>query len=215
MVPRYVALIADVMASRALAPGRRAKLQADLRAAVRELNQHHRSSLAARFAVTLGDELQCLLRTAGPVWEIANTLRSRFSEVDWVIACGRGAITTVLGHAKPPAPEVDGPAFHHARTALELAKRHRVLFGFAGFGDADRSLNAFAAYYSALYWSWTPRQRTAATLMRLYAPVEHALERVADRMDVHPSAISHLRRRMAWPLVVVGDKMFRTLLETP
>lgn len=215
MAPHYVALIADVMASRTLAPGRRAQLQTDLRAAVRPFNEQHRAALAARFAVTLGDELQCLLHTAGPVWEIANTLRSRFSEVDWVIACGRGPITTPLGHAKPPAPEVDGPSFHHARSALELAKRHRALFGFAGFGEADRSLNAFAAYYSALYWSWTPRQRTAATLMRFYAQVEPALERVADRMDVHPSAISHLRRRMAWPLVTVGDKMFRTLLETP
>jgi len=35
----------------------------------------------------------------------------------------------------------------------------------------------------------------------------------AARLDVDRSAISHLARRMAWPLVAAGDKMFRALLE--
>lgn len=215
MARRYVAVVADVMASRALAPRVRTRLQTELRAMVQELNARHRSALAARFALTLGDELQGLLLSAGPVWEIADALRARSLEVDWVIACGRGAITTALGGARPRAPEVDGPSFHQARAALEVAKRQRVLFGFAGFGAADSALNAFAAYYSALYWSWTPRQRRAAILMRAAAAGAHTLERVAERLRVDRSAVSHLRRRMAWPLVTVGDKMFRALLEAP
>src|SRR2546422_6250106 len=45
---------------RSLPPAARARLQADARAAVKDLNQRYRRVLAARFAVTLGDELQCL-----------------------------------------------------------------------------------------------------------------------------------------------------------
>jgi len=205
MSPRsYIALLADATASRALAPPRRARLQADIRAATKELNRRFARALAARFAVTLGDELQCLLPTAAPVWEIAHHIRSRLAQVDWVVACGRGAISTPLA---PTAPEMDGPCFHEARGALERAKRQRLVLAFGGFPPA---LEPLANYYSALYWSWTPRQRRAATLLRLGPPAVAAAALGVDR-----SAVSHLARRMAWPLVAAGDKMFRTLLETP
>ena len=67
MTTHYTALIADVAASRALAPPARARLQARIRDAARELNARYRPHLAARFAVTLGDELQGLFKTATPV----------------------------------------------------------------------------------------------------------------------------------------------------
>lgn len=203
----YVALIADAIASRALAPATRARLQADVRAAMKELNRRYARDLAARFAVTLGDELQCLLPTAQFVWEIAHQLRARLATVDWVVACGRGPITTPLA---PTAPEIDGPCFHEARAAMERAKRVRQVFAFGGFGPSSApGLEPLASYYSALYWSWTPRQRRTATLLRLGDAAA-----AASRLKVDRSAISHLARRMAWPLVAAGDKMFRALLET-
>ncbi len=198
----YIACIADATGSRLLAPRLRTRLQADLRAALPELNRRYRGALAARFAVTLGDELQCLLTISAPLWELAHDLRARLPHVAWVVACGRGPISTPLA---PTAPEVDGPCFHAARAAMERAKRQRLVFAFGGFPAA---LDPLASYYSALYWSWTPRQRRAATLLRLLSPAD-----AAARLHVDRSAISHLARRMAWPLVAEGDKMFRALLE--
>jgi hypothetical protein len=89
---------------------------------------------------------------------------------------------------------------------MERAKRQRLVLAFGGFPPA---LEPLANYYSALYWSWTPRQRRAATLLRLGPPAAAAAALGVDR-----SAVSHLARRLAWPLVAAGDKMFRTLLET-
>src|SRR2546429_487591 len=77
MSKTYVALIADAIASRELPPAARARLQADARTAVKDLNQRYRRVLAARFAVTLGDEPQCLLPTPHPVWDVAHDLRAR------------------------------------------------------------------------------------------------------------------------------------------
>ncbi len=207
MTTLYVALIGDAIASRDLSPPRRARLQRSLRAALPGFNRRWRKSLAARFAITQGDELQCLLTHPAPLWEIAHALRAELADVDWVIACGRGPIATPLTPGIT-APEVDGPCFHAARGAVDDAKRRRLLLAFAGFGDRDPVLNAFASYYSALYWSWTPRQRAAARLLRAGAPPPLA----ARRLRVHRSAISHLGRRMAWPLVALGDTMFQTLL---
>ena len=202
MSKRYVALIADVVASRALPPAARARLQADARVALKDLNRRYARVLAARFAITLGDELQGLLATPQPVWEIAHDIRARLPTVDWVIACGRGTITTPLA---PTAPEVDGPCFHEARAAMQRAKRERRVFALGGF---DPQLDPLTSYYAALYWSWTPRQRRTATLLRLGDPAT-----AAARLGVDRSAISHLARRMAWPLVAAGDKMFRALLD--
>src|SRR5438105_688007 len=56
MSKTYVALIADAIASRELPPAARARLQADARTAVKDLNQRYRRVLAARFAVTPGAE---------------------------------------------------------------------------------------------------------------------------------------------------------------
>jgi len=202
----YVAVLADAVGSRALPPKVRARLQTDIQTRLRTaLNKRipWRSGIAAGFAVARGDEIEGLLRDANLIWEIAHWLRSVFAEVDWIISCARGPISTALAKT---ALEVDGPCFHAARAALEEAKARRQVFTFRGFSPA---VDALAAYYSALYWSWTPRQRRQASELRFYGP---ALDKLEERLKVHPTAISHMKRRMAWPLVAEGDRMFRAAI---
>jgi SatD family protein len=206
MTTRYVALIADVVGSRALGSRARAALQRNVGLAAREFNARYRPHLAARFAVTLGDELQGLLSSAAPVWDISHQLRLRIPGVEWVVACGRGTLGVPLRRGAS-APELDGPCYHAARLALDHAKRHDLVFTFGGF---DAPLAACAAYYSALYRGWTRRQRAVATAQR--ARPGARLEELARLLHVGPSAISHLRRRMVWPLVAAGDSVFQELL---
>src|SRR5574341_2337484 len=132
----FVALIADAVNSRRLAPPHRHRLQAALQAQLRDLNRRYHAALAARFDVTLGDELQCLLWDATRVWEISHHIRHAFPDVDWTVACGRGAVTTALTPGIT-APKVDGPCFHEARAALEAAKRERRILAFGGFAGAE------------------------------------------------------------------------------
>jgi SatD family protein len=206
MTIQYVAFIADLAASRTLPARSRAGLQARVRTAARDFNLRFRRHRAARFAVTLGDELQGLFTSADPVWEVSHALRLRFPGVDWVVASGRGALSTPL-HRGVTAPELDGPCFHAARHALEHAKRLGLVLAFEGF---DPALTACAGYYSALYRSWTPRQRAVAAAQR--ATRGARLDELARLLRVGPSAVSHVRRRMAWPLVAAGDSVFQELL---
>src|SRR5437879_2414346 len=128
MSKSYVALIADAVASRDLPPASRARLQADARAAVKHLNQRYRRVLAARFAVTLGDELQCLFPTPQPVWDVAHDLRARLPTVDWVVACGRGPITTPLARTAPastkPEPRWTAPSAGGRCSRSAALRRH-------------------------------------------------------------------------------------------
>jgi len=198
----YVAVLADAIGSRTLPPKARVRLQADLQTRLRtDLNKRKpwRSGIAARFAIARGDEIEGLLTDAEFVWDIAHWLRGVFADVDWIIACARGPISTALADT---ALEVDGPCFHAARAALEEAKETRQVFTFRGFSPA---VDALAAYYSALYWSWTPRQRRQASKLRFDG---QGLHKLTEELNVHRTAISHMKRRMAWPLVAEGDRMF-------
>lgn len=199
----YVALLADIIGSRTLPPKQRARLQDHLRHGLRSLNRRVGHDIAAGFAIAQGDEVQGLLKDATLVWRITHWLRTAFAEVDWIIACAAGPISTALA---PTAVEVDGPCFHAARDTLEQAKRQRQVLVFSGF---DPHVAGLAAYYSALYWSWTPRQRRMAARFRFDGP---ALDNVKDELKVHPTAVSHMKRRMAWPLVAEGDRMLRAAL---
>lgn len=198
----YVALLGDAVASRDLAPGERAGLQQRLRTVLAEVNRRWRKVLAARFAIALGDQFEGLLTDPAAIWDIAHFVRAELDEVDWIIAGARGRITTPLGGA---APEVDGPVFHRAREALAGAKQRRLVFTLADFPEPASGL---AEYYSAMYWSWTDRQRKTAALLRLMDPAA-----AAERLGVGRSAVSHLMRRLGWDLVASGDAAFRRVLE--
>src|SRR5260370_18223002 len=114
MAKLYVAIIADAIDSRGLAPPARKRLQSALQQALPRLNQRYRKALAARFDVTLGDELQCLLAGARTIWEISHYIRYQFPEADWILACGRGPITTALMPGIT-ARKVDRPFLHAPR----------------------------------------------------------------------------------------------------
>jgi hypothetical protein len=75
------------------------------------------------------------------------------------------------------------------------------VFAFGGFGPA---LAPFPPYYAALHHGWTARQRRLASLLRTGVTAAQA----AASLGVDRSAVSHLARRMAWPLVTRGDRMF-------
>ncbi len=110
MTTHYIALIADVAASRALPAPARARLQARVRDVARELNARYRAHLAARFAVTLGDELQVLFKTATPppVWEVSHRLRFAIPDVDWSRpnATGWSSRSRASTRRSPPAPTI-------------------------------------------------------------------------------------------------------------
>ena len=203
-VPAAV-LLAFAIAS-GFAPWRKAGWTTPVRALARDINVRFRAQLAARAAITLGDELQALFTSAAPVWQAAHELRLAIPDVEWVVACGKGGLTTPL-HRGATAPELDGPCFHAARAALDAAKAGALVFAFGGF---DPAIDGYAQYYSALYRGWSAGQRLLANAQR--ARPKALLKELARLVGIAPTSISHRRRRMAWHLVVRGDTMFQEVL---
>src|SRR5260221_13665419 len=108
----YIAVLADAIGSRTLLPKARARLQTDIQARGRTLNNRWGSGIAADFAIAPGDEIEGLLKDAQLldkiVWEISHWLRCPLKGGHWIVACARGPISTALADT---ALEEDGPRF--------------------------------------------------------------------------------------------------------
>ncbi len=146
----YIAVIGDVKASRSAAD--RPGLQAALEAGIRSVNRAMASELAARFAVTLGDEFQGLISEPRSLMRALNLLEGALDGVAVRFAAGLGGVSTAL---KDEAIGMDGPCFHEARAAIEKGKRERRWVTVAGFGSDDDVLNALFGLMGGVRAGWT------------------------------------------------------------
>ena len=160
----YIAVIADMVRSRDLPRARRRTLQRRFGSLVAGLNETHRTAIASRFVVTLGDEFQGLLNSAAIIPDLLWELEQNFQERELRVGIALGALDTPL---QQYAINIDGPALHLARAAIDQAKKSRALGGvFKGFGDLDDILNGLAGLLWFQRSRWTTAQRRIASLLR-------------------------------------------------
>lgn len=183
----YLAVIGDLRKSRALQD--RSSVQLHLEETLRDLNRVlGRSSLAARFVVTLGDEFQGLLKLPAAGLDallfVEAALRDVTLKFPLRFGLGWGRVSTEF---RRQALGMDGPCFHNAREALQEGKREDRWATVCGFGeDGDRVLNGLFALLGAVRDGWTNRQRETVAVVREARTQKDA----AELMGVRPSTVS-------------------------
>lgn len=161
---QYVALIGDMVQSRALPAAARAKAQRDFSRLVTLLNKRFGDDLASKFVVTIGDEFQGLLINAAVIPDIVWLIDSTYGARSIRMGIGYGVLHTPL---QKFALNIDGPALHQARAAITLAHSRRLLGGvFSGFGEYDEVLLGFAQALRHVRSNLTGRQLDAVRLLR-------------------------------------------------
>lgn len=161
---QYVALIGDMVQSRALPAAARAKAQQDFSRLVALLNRRFADDIASKFVVTIGDEFQGLLSNAEAIPDIVWLIDSTYGARSIRIGIGYGVLHTPL---QKIALNIDGPALHEARAAILLAHGRRMLGGvFSGFGEYDDVLLGFAQALRHVRSNLTKRQLEAVGLLR-------------------------------------------------
>jgi DNA-binding CsgD family transcriptional regulator len=180
MAPIYLAIIGDVVRSRQAAD--RASLQARLMAALERLNADRRAAVAAHFVLTVGDEFQGLLASPERLVEILATLRSAAHPEELRFGLGIGGLSTPL---RADAIGMDGPCFHRARAAIELAEARGTTIE-VDRGSPAPAFGLYAILYAALRSGWTERQRQVLDL----ALAGNAGRAIAARLEITPSAVS-------------------------
>ncbi|MDR7400641.1 MAG: SatD family protein [Armatimonadota bacterium] len=190
----YAVVTADLVVSRDL-PDRR-EWQGRLRDLVDRLNTWHQSDLAAPFMITLGDEIQGLIRDPRRFPPVVATVHSTIRPDRITVGVGIGPIATA------PAvrvTEMDGPAFVRAREAVEFGKEAgREVVVVSGTPAADVVLNALYALLGGIQRRWTVKQWERVSLYRQH----RSLEKVAQAVGVSKQAVSLGLRYTVWDRVL-------------
>ena len=205
----YIALIADMISSRALSASRRARVQEKFTDLIDGLNRLYKADLRARFVITLGDEFQGLLRNPEIVPQLVWTLEKSFTDRPLRLGFGYGRIHTSI---KEYAINLDGPALHNARAAIDRAKHHDLRGGvFDGFGPSlDPALNGFARILHHQRNNWPERQR--AVIMQLHEGRKGT--EIASDLGITKQAVSRYASLAGWNAYFEAEQGWSALLRT-
>jgi len=201
-----LALIADMVQSRELKSHQRRQTQLTFGTFLKNINSEFRKAVLARFVVTLGDECQGILYDA----RVLPDLLWRFDEFktrQLRVGVGWGVLYTPIGR---DAINIDGPALHHARGAIERAKKDRLLGGvFEGFGqDHDSVFNGFARLLYHHRANLSDQQREVVAHLRSGLNQTQT----AEKMGVTKQAVSLYAARAGWEAYSEGEQAFKTAL---
>ncbi|MFK7742726.1 MAG: SatD family protein [Planctomycetota bacterium] len=203
----FVAVTADVVASRQ--HGDRKALQKQLLAALRSASDELGRALVADAQLTAGDEVQALLRTPTATMRLLQLLSDAVHPTQFTFGIGFGTLSTSLPsrRAARRLPLLDGPCFHHARTALEEARSRGAWAAAHGFGPWQEPLNALLELLGNLRQGWTEKQGQYAGAARTAAQKD-----VAKRFGVNPSVVSESLKGARLELVRRGEHGAEALL---
>ncbi len=202
-----IALIADMVRSRELPRNQRPGVQERFQQFVGYLNKTYSRDILSRFAITLGDEFQGLLSSATPIPDLMWDIEHRFSDRNLRVGMGFGALHTPI---QREALNVDGPALHMARAAIQAAHEKRWYGGvFLGFGELDPVMNGIARIL------WFHRSKLTETQLRIAELLRQGQSQsdAAEELNITRQAISKQVVSMGWWPYAEAEAAWRLLLD--
>lgn len=201
---RWAVVTADLVLSRRL-PDRRGA-QRKLLDLVQQLNAEFVHDLAAPFMVTLGDEIQGLVRNIPAFPPVVSKIHTVFRPETVTIGVGIGAVTTEVSSR---VTEMDGPAFVNARTAVDSAKgKKQEVLVMSGDERVDTILNTLYSFIGGVQSRWTKKQWERVSLYKQHK----VLERVAKAAGVSKQAVSADLRHTLWDRVLAAEARLPAML---
>jgi len=204
---RYVAVIGDMVRSRDLPSSERGTVQKQFEELIRNLNREYRKKIVSKFVITLGDEFQGLLSTTTLIPDLIWRLEENFPEREFRVGIGLGSLDTPI---QKFAINIDGPALHTARAAIETAKKANALGGvFNGFGQLDEVLNGIARLLWFHRSHWTLSQRKIANLLRQGM----SQTEVAEHLKIKRQVVSKQVSASGWPRYIGAESAWHIILQ--
>ena len=115
----YLAIIGDMKGSTQLT--NRYNIQNHFNEILQLINERFADNIASKFIITLGDEFQGLLCNSEPLFSILQEIEGEMYPIRIRFGIGIGPINTEINPER--ALGADGPAYNHARRAIEYLKQ--------------------------------------------------------------------------------------------
>jgi hypothetical protein len=190
-----------------MARSQRSLLQQTFTRLIVSLNRDYRKTIASRFVITLGDEFQGLLNSARTIPDLLWRLEEDLPQRQFRIGVGLGTLDTPLQNY---AINIDGPALHTARAAIEHAKKTKTLGGiFRGFGELDGILTGIGSVLWFQRSRWTKSQRNIASLLRKGM----SQTEVADKLRIKRQVVSRQVLASGCNPYIAAENAWRMILE--
>lgn len=179
----YAVIIADIKSSRQLKERQRYEWQLFLKSAIVQINETFAPKIEAPFMITKGDEFQGVLQDLSLVNQIMLKFEFLVHPLKLRFGLGYGPIQK-MGSLIPI--EMDGPAFHRANAALNLAKKKKLTARVdTNDNDFDRWVNTLYQLIFSIKGRWSD-----TTLKRYWMyKVLGTLKRVAAEEGVSSQAV--------------------------
>ena len=188
----YVAIIGDIIQSKQV--NDRAKLQETIQTAFKRIDSKYSNVIQSKFTLTLGDEFQALLKLSKEIFELLEELEYLIP-VPFRYGLGYGTLNTDFD--KEVSIGADGPAYWHAREAIERIHDQNwsgKTNGFIVTKDEvfDHTLNNFILLSDTLKNDWTNLQKETfhALLNQGIYSNDFSQKHFADSLDITASSLS-------------------------
>jgi SatD family (SatD) len=196
-----------MVSSRNMERSQRSALQQRFTRLIVSLNRDYRKTIASKFVITLGDEFQGLLNSALIIPDLLWRLERDLPQRQFRIGVGLGTLDTPL---QKYAINIDGPALHTARAAIEHAKKAKALGGiFRGFGELDDILTGIGSVLWFQRSRWTQSQRNIASLLRKGM----SQTEVAKRLGIKRQVVSRQVLASGFYPYIAAENAWRMILE--
>jgi len=206
----HTAVIGDMVDSRNLSSEERMGVQIRFTKFIADLNRHprYRPALLSKFAITLGDEFHCILKDASVLPDLLWDVEQIADLPKFRIGVGYGRIDTEI---PPYAINVDGPALHFARAAIDIAKSENLLGGvFVGFSEeVDQVANGIARLLWFHLDKRTGAQRTVIGLLR-QGTSQTEIAKIIGRT---PQAVTDHKIAAGWEAFHAGEQALCAILK--
>lgn len=196
----YTVLTADVIDSR-----RQETVVAAKKARLDELTD---ATLVTPFTFSRGDEIQAVVAGALSSPALLRKLRYYCLPLQLRIGIGIGRITSGLGAGN--SWEMNGPAFHRARQALDELKQHRHWRTRLVSGDPglDQMMNTLLNLYDVIQSRWTLSQWEGVMVYEATGSYQEA----GQRLGVAFQNVEKRCRAARWWVIREAEAAFPLLL---
>ncbi|MCG8639278.1 MAG: SatD family protein, partial [Desulfobacterales bacterium] len=114
---KYCVITLDLVNSRKISD--RKEVQDELKEFLKKINHKYENILEAPFAFTLGDEVQGVIKNLHDSYPLIRDFQQFFQGRHFYAGVGFDKVSTSLSRQ---SGEMDGPAFHLARSSVEILK---------------------------------------------------------------------------------------------
>jgi hypothetical protein len=198
-------LTIDVSGSREIED--RGAFQAKLKDAIKRVNAEYRPHIISGFSITLGDEFQGALKEPEISLDIFTYFEHLLHPIRIKGGLGIGAVSTPV---TKNIREMDGPAFHRSREAVEKAKRSKSrLLAISGKELHDSVVNVILELVGITKDRWTDRQREVTWYI---SRKKTTIARTAQHFNVTKQNISQILEKAGFKQIKKAEDMVKTIL---